>query len=126
MAIVHKTDKKTGTVYVYESVSRWIPELKQPRATTRLIGKLDPTTGKVIPTLGRGRPKKSSPDSPTDDSAPNAVLARKEQELLSAKQRIIELELALKELRSENARMKDAIETISGTLNKLFAPGEHE
>jgi len=52
---------KNGTTYVYESLSYWDPELKQPRAHRTLIGKVDPETGEVVPTGKKGgvRKKKS-------------------------------------------------------------------
>ena len=60
MAQVRYTNKN-GTTYVYESLSYWDPELKQPRAHRTLIGKVDPETGLVVPTGKKGgvRQKKS-------------------------------------------------------------------
>jgi hypothetical protein len=55
---VKYTNKKTGITYVYESVSYWDKELKQPRNKRVCIGKIDPQTGelvtskKIIPTPG--------------------------------------------------------------------------
>lgn len=50
MAIVYQKNKKTGTTYVYESISHWDKEKKQSRAKRRCIGKLDPVTKEVIET----------------------------------------------------------------------------
>lgn len=74
MAIIKKYNKENGTTYVYESVSYWDKEKQQPRSKRKLIGKLDPLTGEIVPTNGRGRKAKdnnvqesSSPDeNPTD------------------------------------------------------------
>lgn len=55
MAIINQYDKRSGITYVYESVSYWDREKKQPRAKRTLIGKRDPKTGKIVPTDGRGR-----------------------------------------------------------------------
>lgn len=49
-AIVNQKDKKTGNVYVYESVSYWDKEKKQSRAVRKCIGKRDPETGEIVPT----------------------------------------------------------------------------
>jgi transposase len=49
-AIVYLKDKKSGTVYAYESISHWDKEKKQSRAKRKCIGKLDPVTGKIVPT----------------------------------------------------------------------------
>ena len=46
---VRQVNKKTGVTYVYEAVSVWNKELKQARNKQVCIGKIDPTTGKIIP-----------------------------------------------------------------------------
>ena len=55
MAIIKQRDKRSGITYVYESVSYWDKEKKQPRSKRTLIGRLDPDTGEVVPTDGRGK-----------------------------------------------------------------------
>ena len=55
MAIIKQRDKRSGITYVYESVSYWDKEKKQPRSKRTLIGRLDPDTGDVVPTDGRGK-----------------------------------------------------------------------
>ena len=61
MGQVRYTNKKTGVTYVYDSISYWDADLKQPRAHRTLIGKVDPETGLVVPTGKKGgvRQKKS-------------------------------------------------------------------
>ena len=54
---------KNGTTYVYDNVSYWRKDIKQPRSKRKLIGKLDPDTGEIVPTSGRGRKRKVQPDS---------------------------------------------------------------
>ncbi len=66
MGYVHLTRKNAAgesIVYVYESVSYWDKDLKQPRAHRKLIGKLDPETGELIPNGKPGRKKSSTPAS---------------------------------------------------------------
>lgn len=46
MSQVKVTDKKLGITYVYESESYWDKEKKQPRNKRKLIGKINPETGK--------------------------------------------------------------------------------
>lgn len=59
MAQIRQYHKDTDTTYVYESESYWDPEKKQSRSRRRVIGKIDPATGEIIPTGKRGRkPKK--------------------------------------------------------------------
>ena len=55
MAIIKKYNKTNGTTYVYDSVSYWDKDKKQPRSKRKLIGKIDPDTGEIVPTGGRGR-----------------------------------------------------------------------
>ena len=55
MAIINLYNKKLNVTYVYDSVSYWDKDLKQPRSKRKLIGKRDPVTNEIIPTGGRGR-----------------------------------------------------------------------
>ena len=55
MAIINLYNKKLNVTYVYDSVSYWDKDLKQPRSKRKLIGKRDPVTNEIIPTSGRGR-----------------------------------------------------------------------
>lgn len=56
-AIVYQTNKKTGVIYAYESVSYWDKEKKQSRAKRKCIGRVDPETQEIVPT----RRKKQHP-----------------------------------------------------------------
>ena len=46
---VNYVNKKTGVTYVYESTSFWDKEKKQSRNKRVCVGKLDPTSGELIP-----------------------------------------------------------------------------
>lgn len=66
MAITYNKDKRSGLTYAYETTYVWDKEKKQSRSKRRLIGRVDETTGEIVPTDGRGR--KRSPDySPSED-----------------------------------------------------------
>ena len=60
MSIIKQTDKRTGITYAYETVYRWDKEKKQSRAKRKCVWKVDPNTGKIVPTRGRSKKK---PDS---------------------------------------------------------------
>ena len=60
MSIVKGYSKQNDTTYFYEQDYKWNPVTKRPEGTRKLIGKLDPSTGKMIPTGRKGRPKKDS------------------------------------------------------------------
>ncbi|MBU4486670.1 MAG: IS1634 family transposase [Candidatus Delongbacteria bacterium] len=49
MSTVYMKNKNTGITYVYESVSYWDKEKKQPRNKRKCIGKIDPISGAIIP-----------------------------------------------------------------------------
>ena len=55
MAIVTQTDKRTGITYAYETQYHWDKEKKQSRSKRVCVGKVDPATGKIIPTRGRAK-----------------------------------------------------------------------
>ena len=98
MAIVHVYNRARGVTYVYDSHSYWDKDLKQPRSTRKLIGKLDPVTGEIVPTGKRGRtkqeqdPEKKSGHSVTDNktSVDQTVylLKEKDAEILSLKKQL--------------------------------------
>jgi transposase len=64
-SIVYQENKKTGVVYAYENHPFWDSEKKRSRATRKLLGKLDPATGKIVPTKGR-----NAKEPPVEASAP--------------------------------------------------------
>ena len=53
-------NKRTGITYVYEVLeSKWSSERHRCEQKRKLIGKIDPITGEIVPTGQRGRPKGS-------------------------------------------------------------------
>jgi len=55
-AIVYQTNKKTGVIYAYESISYWDKDKRQSRAKRRCIGRLDSKNKKIIPTRKKAAP----------------------------------------------------------------------
>ena len=51
--VVFATNKKSGIVYAYEDYPYWDSEKKQSRSKRKCIGRVDPSTEKIIPTRGR-------------------------------------------------------------------------
>jgi len=51
--VVYQTNKKTGVVYAYSNEPYWDSEKKQSRAKRKLIGKVEPGTGNIVPTRGK-------------------------------------------------------------------------
>lgn len=61
MAIIHAKDKRSGITYVYKSTAYWDSEKKQSRSHRTLIGRLDPATGEIKATDGRGKHRNAKP-----------------------------------------------------------------
>ena len=93
MAIIKQLDKRSGITYVYDSKSYRDPETKKVRSKRTLIGKLDPETGDIIPTDGRGKKR-----------SPNYVPEPGEYQMPST---VKELKAEVLRLLEENAVLKD-------------------
>ena len=119
MAIIQQYHKDTDTTYVYESESYWVPELGQSRSRRKCIGKIDPTTGEIVPCGKRG-PKKKVPEVPAetvDSEEYERLRSKYEQSLAETTQlrlRLSETEKELSELRKQNQRMISTIQRIRG------------
>ncbi len=114
-------DKKSGTVYVYESESYWDKEKKQPRNRRKLIGKIDEETGEIVPTAGHKR-KKQDPETssgPASKSSQDA-LEKKYVNLLQQQ------EAKISQLEKENQELKEAreglLQGISDVLKQYKSP----
>ena len=119
MAIIQQYHKDTDTTYVYESESYWVPELGQSRSRRKLLGKLDPATGEIVPCGKRG-PKKKVPEAPAetvDSEEYKRLRSKYEQSLAETTQlrlKLSETEKKLSELRKQNQRMISTIQRIRG------------
>lgn len=65
MAIITQTDKRSGITYAYETTYYWDKEKQQSRAKRTCVGKIDPQTGKIVPTRGRAKKKAEPTVKPT-------------------------------------------------------------
>lgn len=125
MAIVKVHNRQRGITYVYESVSYWDKDLKQPRSHRKLVGKLDPESGAVIPTGTRGRKKSgdnpgtSANNSDTDYKALYAsavrAIAAKDDIITELRRRLAATE---KELSACRRSMKKSCDTLWATLDE--------
>jgi len=119
MALIRQYHKDTDTTYVYESISYWDEEKKQSRSKRRVIGKIDPETGEIVPTGKRGRKPK---EAPTVAAEAIAHLPQMYEESLK---RIRELSLTVDQkdleiagLRKEIRDLKDALAQIDRHLSQ--------
>lgn len=118
MAIIKQYHADTDVTYVYESTSYWDAEKKQSRSKRKLLGKLDPVTGEIIPTGTRGRKKKEAAENVP---APSGSASKE------AEARIRELTLALSlkdariaELEKENRKLTDDMACIRRGLESCL------
>ena len=51
--IIFQQNKKSGVIYAYEDRPYWDPEKQQSRSNRKLLGKVDSSTGDIVPTRGR-------------------------------------------------------------------------
>lgn len=111
MSIVRYTNKKTGTVTLYESTSHYDPETKQSRPIRKYLGKLDPETGELIPSKKRKKKEEQPPSGSSDLKLRNA-LQEKTRDCMEKERRIRELEEELVKLRSSMSRIAIASRSI--------------
>lgn len=62
MGIVYLTNKQTGITYAYDNEPYWDKEKKQSRAKRKLLGKVDPQTGEIVPTRSYTKRNRSEQD----------------------------------------------------------------
>ena len=121
MAIIQQYHKDTDTTYVYESESYWVPELGQSRSRRKLLGKLDPATGEVVPCGKRG-PKKKKPEdggeqvSVSEYTKLRGQYEQSQTEATKLRLSLTEMEKELSDLRRQNQRMASTIQKIRGLI----------
>ena len=93
MGIVYQKDGRSGITYAYENKSFWDKELKRSRSKRTLIGRVDPETGKIVPTDGRC--KKRSPSYQGDDDG--YTMPKTMKEMRAEIKRLLEENESLKE-----------------------------
>ena len=113
MAIIKQYHKDTGITYVYESESYWDKEKKQPRSRRRLVGKLDPDTGEVIPT-GRKKGCSTKEDGTQGTAHPEDAVhaAQLQQELCRLGNEILRLREQSGRLEEENRSLREILKKI--------------
>ncbi len=124
MAIVKQYHKDTDTTYVYESESYWDPEKKQSRSRRKVIGKIDPDTGKIIPTGQRGRKKKepdgaTTPSSGDDLAEISSLYAAGQEKIRTQAERIRSLEQELKEMQRRNEKLIAQMKRADSALQQI-------
>lgn len=119
MAIVKVYNKDRNITYVYESVSYWDKDLKQPRSHRKLIGRLDPATGEVVPT---GKRTKATTTSESHSDTDYKALYERAQATIDQKDALIlglrtQLAAAEKEIRFCRRSIKKACDILLDTAS---------
>jgi hypothetical protein len=104
MGIIFQTDHRVGITYAYESKSYWDKEKKQPRSHRKLIGRVDESTGAIVPTRGR---KRVSPDTPCSCNLRDRRDRKEEQEDEESKRRFSGATYLLDEIVHELGILQD-------------------
>lgn len=123
MAIIKQYRADRDVTYCYESISYWDPELKQARSKRKLIGKLDPETGEIVPTSGKPGRKKGSKNKSPQKQTSNEESSRykklyEDQKKVSEKltNEVKELKARLKSAEKEKVQLLRAMEKAAGLL----------
>lgn len=119
MSIVKLYNRDRDVTYVYESESYWDKEKKQPRSRRKLIGKIDPETGEIVPTSTR----KKKTEHPEDEYRILYESALKD--IAQKDQRISELERLLGEYTSKELDVLRSIENILAERRHDLDEGNH-
>ena len=98
MALVKLYNKERNVTYVYDSFSYWDKEKKQPRSKRKLLGKLDPETGEIVPTGGPRKKKTASLEEKSEKPNSDTVSKQQYDRITAAVQ---EKESMIQELRRE-------------------------
>lgn len=125
MSISKSYNKQNGVTYVYEVYeNHWNKEKKRPESKRRLIGKIDPETGDIVPTSGAKKRteknKNDAQDCRVQYEEAKEKISRQEKEIADLKDKLnsaLSEELAyLSEIEHETLKRKKATEDL---LRKL-------
>ena len=116
MAIIKQYHKETDTTYVYESASYWDADKQQSRSKRKLLGKLDPETGEVIPTGSRGRKHKEPPAS--SDNRIDDEVREKDEKIRELTIALAQKDAEIIRLEQKNHRLQESINLISRHIDQ--------
>lgn len=109
MAIIRQTNKKTGITYVIDSESYWDKEKQQPRSRRKIIGKIDPVTGEVVPTNRHQKRKTVS----AGGSSSSSTVKSAGDETRADQARILELEEQVSKLQKQKEELLKELDLLT-------------
>lgn len=113
MAQIKYFDKRVGITYVYESESYYDQEKHQSRSKRKLIGKIDPETGEMIPTGKKGRPSKNAASPAGNDPDYKRLYEKALAEITRKEEKLSSMGQELQEAKRSVQRLTDIIRKIS-------------
>ena len=120
MSIVRYTNKKTGSVALYESTSHYDPVTKTSRPIRKYLGIEDPVTGELIPSSGqRGRKKGSG-----NQTVARSLNKQEEDYRLKyeeAKKECVALRAQVKNLEHKNKLLIGNLERLNSSISGMLA-----
>lgn len=112
MSIVRQYNKKTDTVYIYQSISYYRPDKKRCYYKRKLLGKEDPETGKLIPTGPKGKHSNHRAPESEMETLPIAPQGPKQSgDMIPAE--------SIDSLKAQNASLREAYITLQAQINEL-------
>lgn len=99
-SIIKQKDKRSGITYAYESISYWDKEKKAPRSKRKLIGRVDPETGEIVPTDGRNL-KNSPYQKPVETEESRILDEIRPMKVSELKKEVVRLRLEVRKLEQE-------------------------
>lgn len=121
--IVKGYSKQTKTTYIYEQNYTWNPEKGRSEGTRKLIGKIDPVTGEMIPTGKPGRPKKKPSPPEEGNQVPLTNPYEAEMKVLLQRNKELTDEIAdlKKSLRESEKKVSSMIKAVNSAVKQLNA-----
>ena len=107
MACIVKSRRPNGVVYAYRSVSVWDPQKKMSIPKRQLIGRIDPSSGEIVPTGKRG--KRISDTAQASSEEPVPKLDKLNEEISAIEEAIA----------GQQKQYQDVIEQIRESLVKM-------
>ena len=127
MSISKSYNKQNGVTYVYEVYeNHWNKEKKRPESRRRLIGKIDPETGEIVPT-SRAKKRADKKDSAIQNckleyEKAKEKISQQEKEIADLKDQLslalLEELTYLSEIEQETIKRKKAAEDLLLKIKK--------
>ncbi len=115
MSISKSFNKNTGTTYVYDVYENyWDKEKKKYVQKRRLIGKIDPETGEIIPT--RSKKRAASQQKPPCENSDSDYQTLYEQAKKELEQKNLEISLLNTMLDQLQKRLSSVLKTVIPAL----------